>query len=107
MGQLIETETLWGWINANDFDSQGHCKGCVVDHLNVEMVAGKQGKARPEYTLFFRINGFAMRKVSIWGEAMLKMVEKLGNDTENWIGKPFEIHQVEGSDGKRKKVFIP
>lgn len=93
----MKAQLRYDWIKDSDFQRANPCVA-VIQQVVLE------GK---DTVLQFKI-GDELRQMSIFGKNWNLLIAKLGDETDNWIGKQIRIMQFTepGTDKKKKQLEV-
>jgi muramoyltetrapeptide carboxypeptidase LdcA involved in peptidoglycan recycling len=90
------------WIGDSDFQSGNPLRAVITD-----ITSGQNKWGKPEYQIFIRLENGQIKKSSLFGTNLAKLIEKLGTDSATWISKGVEIWRIEDINKKVIREFRP
>lgn len=98
---MVKVQKAERWLSQADFSINNPAKF----KIKAVIVDAKEGD-RYDYTLNLENTLEQRRNLSIWGDNLNKMIDRFGDDTDNWINKEISIQLVEDvATGKNHRVI--
>lgn len=90
------------WLGDTDFETGNPLRVVITD-----ITSGQNKWGKPEYQVFIRLESGQIKKSSLFGVNLSKLIEKLGTESSSWIGKGIEVWRIEDINKKVTREFRP
>lgn len=88
----VKIEKGMNWLSSADF-ANGMLPATITD-----LVVSKNKWNKDDYILFFKVPSGLVKSMSIYKDNLALLIDKFGDESEQWINKKIIINEVEDMD---------
>lgn len=96
----MKIDRQMNWLKSEDFNGQNPLSCKVTD---VQQVKGKFGM---DTIIYFQFENLEVRCMSIYKQNLNCFIDKFGDETDNWKGKIFLLHEESNPEGVISRRII-